>query len=1541
MQDFSYIPACHLKLKFVVMKRIIFQIYFLLACVSLVTSQTYSYRDNLYSEGFRLKSQDPGKISITFSIREFSLDDLEYRGEAMKTVRLADHFLPGDEGAPGLPGSARYIAIPQGSVPVLHIKYSRTEIYPDVEIAPAPRIPADIDDRPVEYKKDAAIYSKNEPYPAEPFRLSAVTKVRGVDAVLLGITPFQYNPVTKELTVYRDLEVEIGLSGGNGIYGEERLRSRWWDPVLDDIFLNAEVLPEVDYSARVTANTRATGCEYLIICPDGPDFIQWADTIKRFRTEQGILTRVVRISDVGGNNATAIETYVNEAYNTWDIPPAACLLLGDYGSNGLTAITSNLLNDHPDYYNPYVSDNPFADVNEDLLPDIAFSRITARNAEELELMVEKILNYERNPPVSESYYNHPITALGWQTERWFQICSEAVGGYFKNVKGKDPIRINEVYQGNPDQDPWSTATNTQAVLDVFGPGGLGYLPATPAELGAWEGGNAEEINTAVNSGTFLLQHRDHGNENGWGEPYYVRESISGLSNTDLTFVMSINCQTGKFNGGQECFAEKFHRFQANGHASGALGLIAPTEVSYSFVNDVFVWGMYDNMFPDFLPQFGTTPESRGMMPAFGNAAGKYFLYYSNWPYNTQHKEITFKLFHHHGDAFMCLYSEVPQPLTVVHDPSHLAGSTTFSITADEGALIALSVDGELIGVGTGTGTPTDIPISPQLPPYKIDVVVTKENHFRYHSRVQVIPPSGPFVVTDSYSIMDNSGNQDGRFDYGETANLDMNLKNLGSDNANNVSATISSADEYVTILQSTAVAGDIPAGQTSLVPGAFTIRAAENIPDGHYIQFLMEATDGDSIWRSTFKVLAHAPVLAYADYSVSDPAGNNNGRLDPGETAEVSVVLVNNGSSDTRNVVGSINTTDPLITIINDSAMFGNIAPNASVAATFPVSAVVITPPGHETDFSAFFSGDMGITAYGNYSMYIGLFPILILDLDGNANSGNRIKEELDELLVFSEYTREIPADLSQYRTLFLCLGTYSTNHVISQAEAQQFIEFLNNGGNLYMEGADTWYYDQVYNPTTLQPMFNIDGIQDGNGDLGRITGASGTMTDGMTYYYSSNADNYYIDRISPVSPAFSVLSNNDPDYDITVAYDAGNYKTIGSSFEFGGLMDNPNYTRKDLLVRYLNFFNMEPISEAPALPAGDSVVCANTGSSYYSVDSVPGATYYIWELEPPQAGTLVGWGREVTVNWNDAYLGTANLSVCGMNQTGYGPVSQDLVIKLSAFPTAVMTFTETAICQGDTTFANIMLTGERPWHLVISFGGYQVPMNSNKPNMDGIPISPSSDMEVRIVLLTDESGCETTGFTPTLIHVLAIPSKPSIPEGPAYVDVYSSQQSLYSTAGSDTASNYEWTLEPPGAGNVIPEENGAGCTIEWQSGFTGQAGLKVRGFNECGESEYSDILHISVANTFGVDEDGNLTGVTVYPNPAEKYLFIELNSLLQSGLRIDVFNASGMPVYSYSEGQVKGRIKYRIPLENFSQGMYMLKIETSDEISCRKVVVR
>ena len=711
----------------------------LAACMAVFTfsnvqADNHQYSDSWGKQGLSINQQRSDGLNLNFSIRDFSFENREVNGESMTGISFSESLLQNEAGAPDLPGFSRYIAIPNGATAVVEIVNMRTERFYNIEMAPAPVIPLDTDQSPLHFEKNSEIYAQDAFYPAQPVTLGDFTQIRGVDVAMLGIQPYQYNPVTKELIVYRDLEVNITFEGGSRTFGTDKYRSPWWDELMSDAIFNYQSLPEIDYSQRARSYERSTGYDYLIIVPNDPIFMQWADSIKTFRMEEGIYTGIVALSEIGTNvNPSTLEQYINNAYNTWDIPPTAVLLLGDYGSNNANFITSPIWDGY------CVSDNILTDVSGNSMPDIIFARITAQNASQLESMVGRFIKYERTPPTNPTFYARPVTALGWQTERWFQICSEVVGGFWKNTLGKTPVRINEVYQGNPG-NIWSTATNTNTVVGVFGPNGLGYIPASPSELGNWRNGNATMINNALNEGSFMLMHRDHGMETGWGEPSYTNSNINGLTNTDLCFVLSINCLTGKYNWNSESFTEKFHRYTYNSQPAGALGLTAASEVSYSFVNDVYVWGLMDNMWPNFMPQYGSTPVERGVLPAFGNAAGKYFLRQSNWPYNTSNKEVTYNLFHHHGDAFLTVCTEVPQTLTAQYEPTIYEGQTEVVITATPSSKVTLTANGQILGTGTtGFINTITITIPPQEVGTRVKVVVTRPNCNRYYGGFEVVP----------------------------------------------------------------------------------------------------------------------------------------------------------------------------------------------------------------------------------------------------------------------------------------------------------------------------------------------------------------------------------------------------------------------------------------------------------------------------------------------------------------------------------------------------------------------------------------------------------------------------------------------------------------------------------------------------------------------------------------------------------------------------------------------------------------------------------
>jgi hypothetical protein len=198
--------------------------------------------------------------------------------------------------------------------------------------------------------------------------------------------------------------------------------------------------------------------------------------------------------------------------------------------------------------------------------------------------------------------------------------------------------------------------------------------------------------------------------------------------------------------------------------------------------------------------------------------------------------------------------------------------------------------------------------------------------------------------------------------------------------------------------------------------------------------------------------------------------------------------------------------------------------------------------------------------------------PVFIYDPDPTPLSGPVIGQFLDEHGITYQTGSLMPENCSWYRTIFVCLGIYATNHQLTAAEGQALAQFLDNGGRLYMEGGDTWAYDPA---TAVHPYFHIDGLSDGAADAGPIQGASGTFTEGMSFAYQG--ENSFIDHLAPLGSAFTIFLETTPQYINGVAYDGGGYRTVGTSFELGGLVDGASPSTKDeLLEEILEFFGVD-----------------------------------------------------------------------------------------------------------------------------------------------------------------------------------------------------------------------------------------------------------------------------------------------------------------------------------------------------------------------------
>lgn len=1441
-------------------KTTLYSFILLMAVILLNTAdlqaQHYQYNDAWAKDGMNLIEQNRSNVAITYSITNFSIIEETINGRQMQNILLPGTFLPNDEGMPNLPGVSRCVAIPTGAKVNLKVTDYRTETFQGVEIAPAPRIPLETEDG-LYFEENAKTYSTDAFYPEKPVVLSEVTSIRGVDAVMVGITPYQYNPVTKELIVYRDIKLEVTFEGGNGEFGEERLRSRWFDPIHKDVFLNSASLPEIDYNKRRNQMmaSKDAGCEYLIVVPNGPEFMQWADTIRNFRQKQGILTDIVTLAEIGGTTPAALETYFNNAYSTWDIPPVAVLLLADYGTNAANSITSPI-------YNSYcVSDNIFADVNGNHMPDMVFARITANNATQLQVMVSKFINYERNPPTNPDFYDKPITALGWQTERWFQICSETVGGFWRN-QGKNPVRVNDIYSGTPGSI-WSTATNTATVVNYFGPNGLGYIPASPAELGGWTGGTPAMVNAAINNGAFMLQHRDHGFEQGWGEPAYQSNHINSLVNTDLTFVFSINCLTGKYNMSGECFTEKFHRHTSGGQNSGALGLIAASEVSYSFVNDAFVWGMFDNMYPEYLPDYGMPVEERGLYPAFGNSAGKYFLQQSAWPYNVNNKQVTYHLFHHHGGAFLNVYSEVPQQLTVTHDNTMISGATVFNITANAGSFIALTVDGEIIGTAEGTGTATAIEILPQLPPSIILVTITKQNYYRFESEVTVIAPDGPYVVVDSFEIDDENGN--GMMEYGETIALNMTLKNVGIEVAENLVATLSSLDEHVTITNATANYGTIQPGATLNLEAAFTFDVGTAIPNNHTVSFQISITDGADAWASSFVIKGYAPVIEIPSVTVQDPNGNNNGRLDPGETANLIITAANTGGSSVWDLSASLIALNPFIFVNTSASSFDILPSGGQVIYTVNITVSPAAPIGtiaemnfkieseiymHEQilnlkigqviedfetgNFSAFdwtFSGNAPWTIT-NVSPYEGTYSAKSGVINHNQTTVMQLSMEVaadDEISFYYKVSSEASYDYLKFFIDNTEVGSWSGAVAWSLATypvqaGQRVFKWVYSKDESVSTGSDCGWIDLITLPAPVDQT------------LVAWAGADATICEGMDYATEAFANNY--------QNLFWETSGDGTFNDINILntiYTPGTQDYLdGSVILTLNATANGSSVSDDLTLSFML------LPQTCATPAGETLLCIGVETTNYMTEGAANADEYVWQITPEEAGMMTENGTSVNVAWTAGWTGEAAISVMGMNNCGNGAYSEVLAITIGDMPAVPAQPTgDNDLCEGTaptmyetTAAAN---ADNYTWELIPAEAGLLVAEGLTAEVTWAAGFTGEAAVHVKA-----SNYCGESDYSEAIaIAINPMPATPAQPAGEQQL-CEDNANTMYQIAEAANAENYSWEIIPAEAGTITFD--GINAEVQWMPGFAGEALIHAKAMNDCGESEFSEAIAVNLA---------------------------------------------------------------------------------------------
>ena len=126
-------------------------------------------------------------------------------------------------------------------------------------------------------------------------------------------------------------------------------------------------------------------------------------------------------------------------------------------------------------------------------------------------------------------------------------------------------------------------------------------------------------------------------------------------------------------------------------------------------------------------------------------------------------------------------------------------------------------------------------------------------------------------------------------------------------------------------------------------------------------------------------------------------------------------------------------------------------------------------------------------------------------------------------------------------------------------------------------------------------------------------------------------------------------------------------------------------------------------------------------------------------------------------------------------------------------------------------------------------------------------------------------------------------------------------------------ATHYEWTLE---GADWIMDTTGTHCSLLITT--PGTAVLKVRVWNDCGETEQEIVIH---AGFFDVDERQAIQ-VVLYPNPANDKVLVEAEDIKS----VKVYNLQGQLLKTW-DGEASNRVE--ISLHNIGAGMYAVEVLT------------
>ena len=782
-----------------------------------------------------------------------------------------------EDGMPDLPLYSEGIIIPDQSGVRVNIISAEFETIEDVDIAPTQPSQIEGSDELIPFTKNEDFYSSNEFYPSELISVTEPAIFKDFRCVTVIVHPVQYNPVTRELRVYTDIDYEIvyeGIDSRNMKVRTDNYISEAFLLLYKEFFANAEEIL-TDYTPQRGG--------YLIV--SAYSCTTRAKELAEWKHRKGYNVQIISTSDYGGNPTYGtIKNAIQSIYNNSDPALEYVAIIGDMnGSYGYKVATGN--------HSSGITDHPYSLLEgSDYEPDVVVSRMSVRDINDLNTVMAKTLTYEKDPYMSDPlYYKRGL----------------AVGGDY----GSTSPRFMAT---------WVRLT----MLDH------GYYQADTVISNTSNSYYTNRITSIISNGVSLVTYRGWGGSSGWSYPYWNTGHIGQLTNGwKIGIMFTIVCGTGNF-GVTECFAEAWLRAGSPTTPKGGVGAFGPVHGwTHTLWNNSMVMGITSALLEKDIYHLGAIliAGKRHQYNSFPHISGSRGW---DWYYHTYNSL---------GDPELSVRTDTPKAMTATYNSTIPVGTNYLDVHIDAagggvlaGAYVCL-VKGEGANeeVFTGGWTDENGNITLEFNTTTADSMHVTISYRDYipHQGVCLVETQETMVAFNDMVIDDDNngnsnGNSDGNINPTETVELEVELKNFGASiTATNVVANLSSNNPSVQIINGSVNYPDIPPGQIANSGDKFVVHLDGDIPHDEALMLPLTAATDQGTYESS--VFIHVKSTKFSHSSHSFPGGGVN--LDPGETVNMVVNIRNIGELNGENLTGVLICGDSDISISDNTADFGTI----------------------------------------------------------------------------------------------------------------------------------------------------------------------------------------------------------------------------------------------------------------------------------------------------------------------------------------------------------------------------------------------------------------------------------------------------------------------------------------------------------------------------------------------------------------------------------------------------------------------------------------